>query len=150
MVNQTSGSLRWTHCFSSDLGDSSVLLDIGTIPSCAGTEYPATFGQSGDAKGNVYVQWHRRDNAGRVEVFKLGDFLRDTEVGSVESLELQQSSQEAATESHSPKVINAYVPKTETSIDQYGLLGFSSPSVRRIGFIELSPRAVLDWSSTIS
>ncbi|MEC7679278.1 MAG: PQQ-binding-like beta-propeller repeat protein [Planctomycetota bacterium] len=127
--------------FLQDLGDSGVLLDIGTIPSYAGTEYPATFGQSGDAKGNVYVQWHRRDNAGRVEVFKLGDFLRDTEIGSVESLEPQQSSQEADTGSHSPKVINTYVPKTETSIDQYGLLGFSSPSVQEDRLYRVKPES---------
>ena len=40
------------------------------FPNYDGDEYPATFGQSADAAGNVYVQWHRRDNAGRVEILQ--------------------------------------------------------------------------------
>ena len=58
-------------------GDGPKLRKIAEIPSYAGKEFPATFGQSADADGNVYVQWHRRDNAGRVERMKLeGDELR--------------------------------------------------------------------------
>ena len=48
-----------------------VLRAVGEIPAYLGNEYPATFGQSADAAGNVYVQWHRRDNAGRVEIMRL-------------------------------------------------------------------------------
>lgn len=72
------------------------------IPSYAGKEYPATFGQSADAEGTVYVQWHRRDNAGRVETIRL----------SGEELEF------------------GFVPGTETSIRLNGLLGFSPVSIR--------------------
>ncbi|MCH8830650.1 MAG: PQQ-binding-like beta-propeller repeat protein, partial [Planctomycetes bacterium] len=68
----------------------------------AGSEYPATFGQSADAAGNVYVQWHRRDNAGRVEKLRLaGD-----------------------------KIETDFVKGTETSIRLHGLLSFASVSIR--------------------
>ncbi|MEO2008697.1 MAG: PQQ-binding-like beta-propeller repeat protein, partial [Pirellulaceae bacterium] len=86
----------------SDAGDSPKLRAIGEIPDYVGREFPATFGQSADAAGNVYVQWHRRDNAGRVEVLRIdGD-----------------------------KIETSFVPGTETSIDQRGLLSFTSVSVR--------------------
>ena len=52
--------------FADDAGESPELLAVGEIPAYAGDEFPATFGQSADANGNVYVQWHRRDNAGAV------------------------------------------------------------------------------------
>ena len=58
--------------FVEDEGGKPRLRKVAEIPSYAGKEYPATFGQSADEAGNVYVQWHRRDNAGRVEVLKLG------------------------------------------------------------------------------
>ncbi|MEZ6131438.1 MAG: PQQ-binding-like beta-propeller repeat protein [Planctomycetaceae bacterium] len=88
--------------FLDDAGDSPRLRKVGEIPSFAGSEFPATFGQSADADGYVYVQWHRRDNAGRVEVLKLnGDELT-----------------------------TSVVPGTETSIGQHGLLSFASVSVR--------------------
>jgi outer membrane protein assembly factor BamB len=88
--------------FLSDAGDSPKLRAIGVIPDYVGREFPATFGQSADAAGNVYVQWHRRDNAGRVEVLRIdGD-----------------------------KIETSFVPGTETSIDQRGLLSFTSVSVR--------------------
>ena len=57
--------------FVEDEGDEPKLRTIGEIPSYAGKEYPATFGQSADNDGNVYIQWHRRDNAGRVEIMRL-------------------------------------------------------------------------------
>ena len=57
--------------FLEDAGDSPRLRVVGEIPAYDGKEYPATFGQSADAAGNVYVQWHRRDNAGRVEILRL-------------------------------------------------------------------------------
>ena len=88
--------------FLDDTGDRPKLRTVGEIPSYAGKEFPATFGQSADDEGNVYVQWHRRDNAGRVEMMRLaGD-------------ELQTS----------------FVMGTETSIDRHGLLSFASVSIR--------------------
>ena len=65
-------------------------------------EFPATFGQSADAEGNVYVQWHRRDNAGRVEIFRL-------------------SGNEVQTD---------FVKGTQTAIHLPGLLSFASVSIR--------------------
>ena len=88
--------------FLDDAGDSPKLRAVGVIPNYAGSEYPATFGQSSDDKGNVYVQWHRRDNAGRVEIMHLnGD-----------------------------KIEYDYVKGTETSIRLPGLLSFSQVSIR--------------------
>jgi outer membrane protein assembly factor BamB len=88
--------------FIEDAGDSPKVRNVGVIPDYAGSEYPATFGQSADAEGNVYVQWHRRDNAGRVEKLRL------------EGDELQTD----------------FVKGTETSIRIPGLLSFSSVSIR--------------------
>jgi outer membrane protein assembly factor BamB len=88
--------------FIEDTGTAPQLRSVGVIPEYAGSEYPATFGQSADAAGNVYVQWHRRDNAGRVEILKLagGDVKAD------------------------------FVKGTETAIHLPGLLSFASVSVR--------------------
>ncbi|MEX0704037.1 MAG: PQQ-binding-like beta-propeller repeat protein [Planctomycetales bacterium] len=88
--------------FLEDAGDSPRLRAVGEIPGYAGREYPATFGQSADEAGNVYVQWHRRDNAGRVEVLRLND-------GQVEA---------------------DFVKGTETAISLPGLLSFASVSIR--------------------
>ncbi len=88
--------------FLEDAGGESRLRAVGEIPKYAGSEYPATFGQSAGAAGNVYVQWHRRDNAGRVEKMRL------------EGDELQTD----------------LVKGTETSIRLPGLLSFSSVSIR--------------------
>ncbi len=85
-----------------DGGDSPVLRAVGEIPSYAGSEYPATFGQSADAAGNVYVQWHRRDNAGRVDVLRLGKDGIEYDV----------------------------VAGTETAIHLPGLLSFAPVSIR--------------------
>ena len=88
--------------FLDDAGNAPRLRAVGEIPRYAGSEYPATLGQSADAEGNVYVQWHRRDNAGRVEVLHLdGD-----------------------------EVKTDFVKSTETSIRIPGLLSFSPVSVR--------------------
>ena len=88
--------------FLDDLGQSSKLRATGEIPDFDGNEYPATFGQSADASGKVYVQWHRRDNAGRVEILKL--------VGD--------------------NVETDFVKGTQTAIQLPGLLSFSSVSIR--------------------
>ena len=53
--------------FLADAGDRPRVRGIAEIPEYMGLEYPATFGQSIGEAGEVYVQWHRRDNAGRVE-----------------------------------------------------------------------------------
>jgi len=68
-----------------DGGEQPRLRAVGEIPDYAGREYPATFGQSADRTGAIYVQWHRRDNSGRVEVIRLAgdevqtDYVRGTE-----------------------------------------------------------------------
>jgi outer membrane protein assembly factor BamB len=88
--------------FVEDMGQAGRLKVVGEIPSYAGKEYPATFGQSADDNGIVHVQWHRRDNAGRVETMRLdGD-----------------------------QVKYDFVKGTETAIHQQGLLSFASVSVR--------------------
>jgi len=88
--------------FLEDAGEKPQLGALGVIPAYDGSEYPATFGQSADAAGNVYVQWHRRDNAGRVEVLRLAD----------------------------GKVATDFVKGTETAIHLPGLLSFAAVSVR--------------------
>lgn len=88
--------------FLEDQGSQPLLKAAAAIPDYAGNEYPATFGQSADESGRVYVQWHRRDNAGRLEILKLsGD--------AVEA---------------------SFVPSTQTAIDLPGLLSFASASIR--------------------
>jgi len=88
--------------FLDDAGNQPRLRVVGEIPEYAGSEYPATFGQSADAAGNVYVQWHRRDNAGRVEILRMADGKLQTD----------------------------FVTGTETAIHLPGLLSFASVSVR--------------------
>ena len=88
--------------FLEDVGDGPRVRAVGEIPDYAGKEFPATFGQSADADGNVYVQWHRRDNSGRVEKMRL--------VG--DKLEMD------------------FVKGTETLIRLPGLLSFASVSIR--------------------
>ncbi|SVC24007.1 uncharacterized protein METZ01_LOCUS276861, partial [marine metagenome] len=88
--------------FVEDAGDKPELRVVGEIPKYAGSEFPATFGQSADPSGNVFVQWHRRDNSGRVEKMKLTD----------DKLEL------------------GFVKSTETTIRLPGLLSFAPMSIR--------------------
>jgi outer membrane protein assembly factor BamB len=79
---------------------------VGEIPAHNGSEFPATFGQSADAAGNVYVQWHRRDNTGRVEILRLiSEGPKDT---------LQ----------------TGFVAGTQTAIHLPGLLSVAAVSVR--------------------
>ncbi len=89
--------------FLEDEGDRPRVRVIGEIPKVHGSEYPAAFGQSIGKDGAVYVQWHRRDNAARVEILKLG---------ADDTLEFNS------------------VPGTETYIDSPGLMSFSSVSLR--------------------
>ncbi|HEY2415802.1 MAG TPA: PQQ-binding-like beta-propeller repeat protein [Pirellulaceae bacterium] len=97
--------------FLEDAGVAPRLRSVGVIPEYAGNEYPATFGQSADSAGNVYLQWHRRDNAGRVEILKLdGD-----------------------------QVQADFVPGTETAIHLPGLLSFASVSVRGNDVFRVKP-----------
>lgn len=98
--------------FLADEGTKARLRATGEIPNLAGNEFPATFGQSADAEGNVYVQWHRRDNAGRVDILKLnGD------------------------EAHTGK----FVPGTETNIRMEGLLSFAPVSIRDTDVYRVRP-----------
>jgi len=89
--------------FLDDAGAMPKLRKVAVIPSYAGSEYPATFGQSADEFGNVYVQWHRRDNSGRVEILNLAD---------------------------DDKVQTNFVQGSETMIHLPGLMSFASVSVR--------------------
>jgi outer membrane protein assembly factor BamB len=88
--------------FLEDAGDRPRLVTVGEIPPYDGREFPACFGQSVGEEGEVYVQWHRRDNAGRVEILRLRE-------GKVEA---------------------QHFPSTQTAIHLPGLLAFSSVSVR--------------------
>eukprot|EP00913_Durusdinium_trenchii_P028506 g26734.t1 len=98
--------------FLDDDGNKPRVRSVAVIPRYAGSEYPATFGQSADDKGNVYVQWHRRDNAGRVEKLRLdGDTLKTD-----------------------------YVKGTETSIRIHGLLSFAPVSVRGSDVYRVRPQ----------
>ena len=89
--------------FLEDAGDRPRLRVTGLIPNFNGSEYPAAFGLSLGPEGEAYVQWHRRDNAGRVEVLRLRDD---------DTLE------------------TSFVPGTQTAINLPGLLSFCSVSVR--------------------
>ncbi len=101
-------------------GAAVVLRDLGaraevqmrkTIPSLNGSEYPALFGTSLAEDGTIFQQWHRRDNAGRVEIIRLQD--KDAQISSV--------------------------PDTETAIQLPRLLSFSSVSVRGNDVYRCSP-----------
>jgi outer membrane protein assembly factor BamB len=99
--------------FLEDAGGAPRLRAVGIIPTYDGSEYPATFGQSADEAGNVYVQWHRRDNAGRVELLRLeGD-----------------------------KVQADFLRSTQTAIHLPGLLSFASVSIRGKDIYRVSPEA---------
>lgn len=100
--------------FLEDTGQAARLKLVGLIPKYAGREYPAAFGQSIGEHGEVYVQWHRRDNAGRVEVLKLTD------------------DRTLATD---------FVPGTQTAINLHGLLSFSSVSLRGRDVYRCRPEA---------
>ncbi len=85
-----------------DTGGKPEFRGLGTVPSYKGREAPATFGLSIGADGTVYRQWHRRDNSGRVEMFRLRDGKMEID----------------------------FVPGTIVRNDMPGLLSFSSVSLR--------------------
>ncbi|MCP4783675.1 MAG: PQQ-binding-like beta-propeller repeat protein [Fuerstiella sp.] len=89
------------------------LISVGLIPDHAGSEFAAAFGQSISPAGEVCVQWHRRDNFGRVEVLQLKD-------GKIET---------------------RFLPGTETGINLDGLLSFSSVSFRDRSVFRTRPEA---------
>jgi outer membrane protein assembly factor BamB len=101
-------------------GSAVVLRDLGTraelqvqkpIPAYLGSENPGLFGTSMGEDGSIFQQFHRRDNAGRVEILR----LRDKEVQT------------------------DFLPDTQTSIDLPRLLSFSSVSVRGSDVYRCSP-----------
>lgn len=110
VVFNAGGRVVWLE----DKGGQPAVRGIGEIPSYAGKEYPASFGQCIGVDGTVYQQWHRRDNAGRVEL------LRQNDKGQVET---------------------DFVPGTETAIDLPGLLSFCSVSVRGEDVFRVRPEA---------
>lgn len=98
--------------FLEDTGAAPKLKATGEIPEWSGKEFPATFGQSADDDGNVYVQWHRRDNAGRVDIMCLeGDTLKTGD----------------------------FVPGTDTNIRMDGLLSFSPVAIRGSDVFRVKP-----------
>lgn len=98
--------------FIEDTGTAPKLKATGEIPEWSGKEFPATFGQSADDDGNVYVQWHRRDNAGRVDIMRLdGDTVKTGD----------------------------FVPGTDTNIRMDGLLSFSPVAIRGQDVFRVKP-----------
>ncbi len=85
-----------------DVRDHAELDCLADIPEFAGNEYPGLFGLSIGEDGGIYVQWHRRDNSGRVEIIKI----------------------------HDGKVKTDYVRGTQTAISLPGLMSFCSVSLR--------------------
>lgn len=97
--------------FVEDAGKKPKLRKVAVIPNFAGSEFPATLGQSADTEGNIYVQWHRRDNAGRVEKLRLdGDELKTD-----------------------------FVKGTQTDIRTPGMLNFAPVSIRGMDVYRVRP-----------
>ncbi|MFQ6034985.1 MAG: PQQ-binding-like beta-propeller repeat protein, partial [Sedimentisphaerales bacterium] len=94
-----------------DLGSLTLPRAIKAVPNYAGSEPPATFGISIGEQAELYRQWHRRDNTGRVEIIKLTD----------------------------PKAESDFVPGTQTAINMQRLLSFASVSVRDRDVYRCSP-----------
>ncbi|MCX7886481.1 MAG: PQQ-binding-like beta-propeller repeat protein [Verrucomicrobiae bacterium] len=98
IVLPAGGRVAWLH----DDGPKASLVAIGEIPAHSGREYPALFGLSLGEDGAAYLQWHRRDNAGRVEIMRL----------------------------HDGKVQCDFVAGTQTAINLPSLMSFCSVSLR--------------------
>lgn len=103
--------------FLDDAGAAPKLLLVGEIPELAGREFPATFGQSVGEDGTVHVQWHRRDNWGRVEKLRLKD-------GKIEA---------------------SFVAGTQTAVNMHGLLSFSSVSLRGSDVYRVRPEEGVEF-----
>ena len=101
--------------FLEDTGRKPELRAVGLIPNNNGNEYPAAFGQSIGEAGKVYVQWHRRDNVGRVDTLTLVD----------------------------GKVHNGLRRGTQTAINLPGSLSFCSVSVAASDVYRCKPEAGL-------
>ncbi len=114
VVFNAGGRVVWL----ADEGKKPVLRAIGEIPNYAGSEYPASFGQCLGEDGTVYQQWHRRDNAGRIETLRLKD---------------------------DGKVETGFVPGTETAIHLPGLLSFCAVSVRGKDVFRVRPEAGFEF-----
>jgi len=99
--------------FLEDTGDQPKKLAIAEIPEYAGREFAAAFGQSMGENGEVYVQWHRRDNAGRVEILKL----------------------------HEGQVETSFVSGTQTAMQLDGLMSLCSVSLRGRDVYRCRPEA---------
>ncbi len=98
LVIGAGGEIVWLE----DAGERPTLGAVGVVPECKGEEGPATFGLTIAETGAVYQQWHRRDNTGRVEIFRFRDGKIETD----------------------------HVAGTLTSNDLPGLLSFSAVSLR--------------------
>jgi outer membrane protein assembly factor BamB len=69
LVVPAGGEVLWLD----DAGPRAELRVAGVVPNFKGNERPAPFGLTLDQEGAVYLQWHRRDNTGRVEILRLAD-----------------------------------------------------------------------------
>jgi outer membrane protein assembly factor BamB len=63
------GSVVWLR----DAGGAAEFRGVGLVPKYKGSERPGIFGLSLDESGGALVQWHRRDNTGRVERLRRHD-----------------------------------------------------------------------------
>ncbi len=66
LIVPAGGEILWLD----DAGPRAELRLAGVVPNFKGSERPAPFGLTLDAEGAAYVQWHRRDNTGRVEILR--------------------------------------------------------------------------------
>ena len=98
VVAMAGGRLLWLR----DEGDHGAVESLTKIPAFAGDEYPGVFGLTLGEDGAAYVQWHRRDNSGRVEIMAFKDGKPQTN----------------------------YVHGTQNAIHLPGLLSFSPVSLR--------------------
>jgi len=76
-----------------DQGNQAQHRETPAIPAYAGSEKPCIFGLSIGEDGSAYLQWHRRDNTGRVEIIRLDDSGAKTEyvIGTLTSITRPES-----------------------------------------------------------
>jgi outer membrane protein assembly factor BamB len=113
LVVPAGGRILWLE----DAGSEARLAATGRIPSFAGDEQPGLFGLAIGAEGAVYVQWHRRDNSGRVEILRLDGGQVQTD----------------------------YVRGTQTAINLPGLMSFCAASVRGEDVFRCRPQHGLEF-----